>query len=232
MSKKKRNSALKKEIFSFSRLLHVYLSTFLLSLLVLFSITGITLNHRWYDSQNNQESLIERSLTSLQIEDWLLVSSEQNLQSNKNNQSNRNNQSINWEPDLTRITRDLRQEFHLPIPASVELESEFQEVILDFKVPAGFATFTLSFIDKRLVLEQEKGSVIGILNDLHKGRHSGVGWSWVLDVSAVLIVVFSITGFIILFQGKKHRKGGVVSFALGTLTPYLIYLFLVPIIGS
>ena len=215
--------ALKKEFFSYSRLLHVYLSTFLLSLLILFSFTGITLNHRWYDSENNQESRIERPLTSEQINLWVLPA-DKNLPNT--------DQNTLWNPDLTKLTDDLRREFSLPVPSSVQLDAEFQEVVLDFKIPAGFATITLSFADSTLVLEQEKGSVIGVLNDLHKGRHSGTGWSWIIDLSSGLIIIFSITGFIILFQGKKHRRGGVFSFLFGTLTPYIIYLYLVPSFGA
>ncbi len=225
MEKVVKKNALKKGFFSYSRLLHVYLSTFLFSLLILFSITGITLNHRWYDSDNNQELRLERAITANQLAVWLP------LQRGEYNNRASSEKVNDWEPDLTQITNDLRTEFSLPSPSSIELEPDFKEVILDFKVPAGFATLTLSFLNLTLVLEQEKGSWLGVLNDLHKGRHSGEAWSWVIDLSAALIILFSVTGFIILFQGKKHRRGGVISFVLGSLTPYFIYLFFIPLIG-
>ncbi len=241
--------ALKKAFFAYSRLLHIYLSTFLLTLLILFSITGITLNHRWYDSENSQESRIEKKITSEQKERWLSYSEPSKRQVNQS-QNSASNQSKStsigkpaleqepehkrdeWNPLLTVITLDLRREFSLPIPSSIELEHEFKEVLFDFKVPAGFATVTLLFEESKLIFEQEKGSLIAVLNDLHKGRHSGNAWSWLIDISAVLIIFFSITGFIILFQGKKHRKAGVTSFLLGTASPYVIYFFLVPALGA
>jgi len=241
--------ALKKALFAYSRLLHVYLSTFLLTLLILFSITGITLNHRWYDSDNNKENRIEKEITTELKKRWLGLSDSAKIHANELQNSaakNINTTSIGkpapeqeseheldkWNPELTLITLDLRREFLLPVPSSIELEHEFKEVMFDFKVPAGFATVTLLFEESKLIFEQEEGSLIAVLNDLHKGRHSGEAWSWVIDVSAVLIIFFSITGFIILFQGKKHRTAGVLSFLLGTVSPYFIYLFLVPVLGA
>ncbi len=236
MTKAFKKKALKKEIFSFSRLLHVYLSTFLFSLLIFFSVTGVTLNHRWYDSESNQEIKIEKVISTEQLAKWVPAQARGSIKrgttlENSSELPMVKPQQINWNPDITKITNDLRQAYSLPVPTRIDLEPEFKEIILDFKVPAGFATVTLSFEEQTLIFEQEKGSLLGILNDLHKGRHSGKSWSWLIDLSAGLIVLFSITGLIILFQGKKYRRGGVFSFLLGTLTPYFIYLFFVPLIG-
>ena len=43
------------------------------------------------------------------------------------------------------------------------------------------------------------------LNDLHKGRHTGVVWSWFIDIFAVCCLVFCITGFLILKVHASNR---------------------------
>src|ERR1700754_3185654 len=39
---------------------------------------------------------------------------------------------------------------------------------------------------------------VAYLNDLHKGRHTGMAWSWFLDVFAVAAMVFCLTGLLLL----------------------------------
>jgi hypothetical protein len=66
------------------------------------------------------------------------------------------------------------------------------------------------------------------MNDLHKGRHTGEYWSWLIDISAVFMLLFSFTGLIILFQQLKRRGTGLWLLMWGTATPVLIYLIWVP----
>jgi hypothetical protein len=49
-----------------------------------------------------------------------------------------------------------------------------------------------------------------------------------LDISAVLMLLFSFTGLIILFQQLKRRGTGLWLLMWGTATPVLIYLIWVP----
>lgn len=43
------------------------------------------------------------------------------------------------------------------------------------------------------------------LNDLHKGRHSGEAWKWLIDASALLMLVFILSGVALLLP-KKHLE--------------------------
>jgi len=207
------NKKFNREFLKVSRWLHIYCSTALFALLVFFSITGITLNHRWYDSGGNKESIVEESLNAQQLHVWGL--GEEDL----------------WQPDVNALRDYMLQHHNLKNPSSIELDGDIGEVILEYLVPAGFATTIVSRDEEILLVETEAGSLLGVANDLHKGRHSGGVWTWVIDVSAALIVFFSLTGIIILFQGKKHRIAGLVSAFLGVITPIIIYLFWVPQVG-
>jgi hypothetical protein len=66
------------------------------------------------------------------------------------------------------------------------------------------------------------------MNDLHKGRDAGKGWGWLIDVSAILMVVVSLSGLMMLFFLKKKRMAGTLMIFLGGLAVWLVYRLLVP----
>jgi hypothetical protein len=69
-----------------------------------------------------------------------------------------------------------------------------------------------------------RAGVVGVLNDLHKGRDTGSRWSWVIDISAGLMVIVSLTGMILMLYIKRKRVSGLILAVLGLILFYLIYL--------
>lgn len=199
---------LKKLVFKFSRIIHIYLSMALLALLAFFCLTGIFLNHGdWFSNHYIDKSValvlperIQKALT--------------------------NSRPLHKLP-LNDIQAYLDEKYHLSRLNQVEFDEEMGEIVLDYQLPAGFATAYLK-IDGSSTLEFRKGSIITIMNDLHKGRHSGTVWPWVIDISAALMLVFSIAGLVLLLQNRKYRLTGLWLSGLGVLTPLLIYWFWVP----
>ncbi len=70
--------------------------------------------------------------------------------------------------------------------------------------------------------------LMALMNDLHKGRDSGTAWSWVIDISALLMVFVSVTGFILIFYLRRKRMSGVLTAVAGTVLLGLVYYFWVP----
>ena len=64
---------------------------------------------------------------------------------------------------------------------------------------------------------------VGIINDLHKGRDTGPVWSVLIDISAILMTVVSLSGFLLLLYIKRKRLSGLLVAAAGLLLAYLIY---------
>lgn len=198
----------KREFFKVARWVHVYVSTTLFSLLVFFAVTGITLNHKWYDPDGSQESMVNEPLSQQQLSAWGL--------------------GANWQPKVDAMTQYFAEFYALTLPSSIDIDSELREVFFEYQVPAGFASVIVSADTQALVIEQEQGSLLAILNDLHKGRHSGQTWFWLIDISAILMVLFSLTGVIILFHGRKYRTGGSWATIMGLVTPVALFLLFVP----
>ncbi len=67
-----------------------------------------------------------------------------------------------------------------------------------------------------------------VLNDLHKGRDTGKVWAAIIDISAVLMTLVSLTGFVLIFFMLKRRFSGLLIFAMGLAGAALFYWKWVP----
>ena len=199
-------SLLAKKVFKVCRWLHVYISTLLFGLLIFFCVTGILLNHLdWWNGSSGQGELVSPLPSQLALD----------LRDQK-------------PQALARLTEFIALQTNLKTAKSIEWDREFHEITLDYPLPSGFAFITVLINEHEWSLAYQQGSVLGVLNDLHKGRHSGKVWSIVIDVSALLMLLFSFTGLFILLQSKKYRIQGLLLSFLGLVTPVMIYFFWVP----
>lgn len=90
--------------------------------------------------------------------------------------------------------------------------------------------------DAWVQIERETGAIefestdrgwIAYFNDLHKGRHTGVLWSWFIDLFAVACLVFSLTGLFLLQMHAGRRPGTWPLVALGVVLPLLLALLFI-----
>lgn len=199
----------KRALYSTSRALHIYISTALFFLLILFCVSGIVLNH--IDWLKNDKSNGQVTAT---IPAELVTKA---------------NAQLDTLPTLyPEIEAFLAKQYSLTKVKSIEWEKEDALVMIDYPLPAGFAYAELDFTTGELNLDYQTGGFLSLIGDLHKGRYTGEVWSWVIDISAVLMIIFAITGMIILFQNRKKRNLGVLITLLGVATPLVIYLCWVP----
>jgi hypothetical protein len=192
-----------KRMFSFCRWLHIYISCALFLLLLFFCITGVTLNHpEWTGS--TQTEIQQIALPNAVIFD------------------------DDGEYRIKSIQAYIEQSFNLSSPRSIDIAMDMGEMTFDYPLPAGYAFVTVIIEENIVELEYASNGFLGLLNDLHKGRHSGYVWSLVIDISAILVAFFSLTGVVILLQNAKHRKQAFLVILLGSITPVAIYLLAVP----
>ena len=195
-----------KQAFSLCRWLHIYVSTALFSLLIFFCITGITLNHAAWFTSNGESQLQVKPLPKA-------------LQSSLAHQES---------TALYDLQLHVEQLINLTKVRSIDVDLALGEVSFDYPIPAGYVFVSVFVEAGEIEIEQKVGSVVSLLNDLHKGRHSGEFWSWLIDISAALMLLFSLTGLVILLQNNKHRSKGVLFVLFGTIAPWLGYLLWVP----
>ncbi len=68
---------------------------------------------------------------------------------------------------------------------------------------------------------------ISWLNDLHKGRNTGTAWSWFIDIFAGACVVFTLTGLVLLQIHSRHRKSTWPIVSAGLILPLLLIILFV-----
>lgn len=83
-----------------------------------------------------------------------------------------------------------------------------------------FDTTTGSFT---LVVDQQ--GIVGVLNDLHKGRDTTSSWKWVIDVAAIVLVLVAVTGLVIQLVYRKRRRLAL-SLAAGFAVVSLVLMYI------
>lgn len=216
-SKKRRKrpwtiSARAKRMFHWSRLIHVYLSTLFLGLLVFFSITGLLINHSDWIKSPAKEGEFEKPIPADVLALWA---------------------DYNWDeaselPETKTILTFLKNSYGLVAPKEVKVDNEAHELTFDFQMASSYVFVTALPDDKALRFEHREFGFWQVMGDLHKGRNSGANWSLLIDLSAIAMILFSLTGLFILFQNMKQRRIGSILTLGGLLLPILIYYLLVP----
>lgn len=91
-------------------------------------------------------------------------------------------------------------------------------------------------LDEWMAIERETGfttyershrGIIAVLNDLHKGRNSGPAWSVFIDVIAIASVIFCLTGLGLLWIYARGRRITWPLVGLGTIVPLILFLLFI-----
>jgi hypothetical protein len=108
-----------------------------------------------------------------------------------------------------------------------EFRMDDRQVSLSFRGPGYSAD---AFVDRSAgtyQLTETRMGFVAVVNDLHKGRDTGQGWAWVIDIAAVFMTLVSLTGLALLLVLKKRRISGLWWLLAGAIASGLAYEFLV-----
>jgi uncharacterized protein len=202
--------------------LHIYVSMFGLAAVLFFSVTGITLNHPdWFFGGAERQVQAEGQLDVK----WLHVGT--------TTAQVGDGSDLSGEPDRSKevakleVVEHLRQA-HAIRGALADFRVDENECTVSFKGP-GYAAD--AFIDREsghYNLTQTFHGFVDIINDLHKGRDTGPVWSAVIDISAVVLTIISLTGLILIFFLKLRRASGLVVSLVGAAVIVAVCLLWVP----
>jgi hypothetical protein len=186
-----------KSTLSFSRLIHVYVSMALLSLLLFFSVTGITLNHpEWF--RDSKADVVERAL----MIDLSMI---------KN-------------PPLTplqivNVSTAIEQKLSVSLNNTI-LESSQDELFFSIKRAGKNTAITLDLVSGELFFEETDYGWWALMNDLHKGRNTSVFWGWIIDITSLLCILFALSGFILAMPQRRFNRTLTLSL---TVTVAMIF---------
>ena len=106
-------------------------------------------------------------------------------------------------------------------------ETTAEEVYVALAMPGGDGWVTIDRSTGETLHEKTTRGWIAYLNDLHKGRNAGVVWFWFIDVFAVACTIFALTGLGLMLLHAKGRPSTWPLAALGLLIPVVIALIFI-----
>lgn len=117
-------------------------------------------------------------------------------------------------------------EMGVDVSAGVPEWSE-DELYIALPRPGGDGWATIAREDGAVLHEVTDRGWVSYLNDLHKGRGTGTVWSWFLDVFAVACLIFCITGLFLLHLHAGKRPWTWPLVGLGLVAPMLLLILLI-----
>ena len=106
-------------------------------------------------------------------------------------------------------------------------ETTADEIYVSLPEPGGDGWLTIDRATGEALRERTTRGWVAYLNDLHKGRDTGPVWCWFIDVFAAACIVFAATGFALTWMHARQRPSTWPLLGLGLLIPALIALLFI-----
>ena len=195
----RRTPAWKRQTAIVSRWLHIYLSMISFGIVLFFAATGLTLNHAEFFNGEVRTTQVKGKV------------------------------DLKWVRDVDKlqIVEHLRNVNGVKSALS-DFRIDDSQLAVSFKGPGYTAD---AFIDRATGtydLTVARMGIVAVLNDLHKGRDTGDVWSKIIDVSAGLMTLVSLTGLILIFFLQKRRMPGLIAVGIGAVLCLVVYFVWVP----
>lgn len=212
------------------RWLHLYVSLIGFLAMLFFAITGITLNHPTWFGESTRTTTHRGQLPpgwlGRSLDDTSVAEIESPSAPERESGIAVDKSPADAEVDKLAIVEFLRATHGLRGMVKEFLVDD-EECSIAMNGP-GYSADT--WIDRQggayEVTVVEHGP-IAVWNDLHKGRDTGVAWSWVIDVSAAIMSVSCITGLAMLMFMRRKRLSGSLWTAIGATLFIVIAKYLV-----
>lgn len=182
-----------------ARTLHIYASMAGFLLVLLFAVTGITLNHQdlgWGEPVTTT-STVGLPLATVKAGEAAAVESQ------------------------------LQSTLHIKTPAS-SYDAYDEEIDVAFHSPGRRVHALVNRADGSVKVVSESRGAIGLINDLHKGMETGAAWRRIVDATALLIGFSAISGIVTLVSLPKRRVPGLLTTIGGGVVVLAIYWWFVP----
>lgn len=100
-----------------------------------------------------------------------------------------------------------------------------EEVYIAVPGPGKDAWASIDRATGSIEAELTNRGAVSFLNDLHKGRNTGTAWFWFIDLLAVASIIFTITGLLLLQLHARKRPSTWPLVGLGMAVPAIVIVF-------
>lgn len=176
--------------------------------MVLFSVTGITLNHA---ADIPTTPVVVRSQAQMPAAPLASLQAAARLAADGSTGVAMPDAAAAWLAEALQVR-----------VAGQPVEWSDEEAYVSLPRPGGDAWINVDLATGRVERETTDRGLVSYLNDLHKGRHAGTAWSLFLDVFAVACLLFSLTGLWLLHLHSKGRRLTWPLVGFGLLVPVVV----------
>lgn len=198
-------TAYKQALYRQARMLHTYLSAFAFLALIFFAGTGLLLNHpEWFDSGRSEarDSIITLPLPVIQ-------------------------QAQQQEHPEQVLAQFIAKKIHVHGELK-QTDLMEPEMLLHFEGVTGSSDISIDLSTGHTEISNTDASLTRIIEDLHRGKNSGIVWKRLIDISAIVILALSIFGFILFFSVRFRLAINLRLLMLSLILMISTFLFLVP----
>lgn len=176
--------------------------------LLLFALTGITLNHA---ADIEAEPRVEAGSATLP----------QSLRASVAPDDAADGKKPLPQPVIDWLDRETG------IAARGDAEWNADEVYLALPRPGGDGWVAIDRASGEVTTERTDRGWISWLNDLHKGRNAGTAWKWFIDIFSVACFAFALTGLVLLQLHARKRPSTWPLVAAGLAIPAILAIFFI-----
>lgn len=102
-----------------------------------------------------------------------------------------------------------------------------EEIYISLPRPGGDAWLAIDRRTGETTYELTLRGTIPYLNDLHKGRHTGTAWSWFIDIFSAACIIFCLTGLCLLRVHARRRPSTWPVVIAGIAIPVILVVFFI-----
>lgn len=175
--------------------------------ILLFAVTGITLNHAAQIKSTPKVTTLDVQIPAEILAGMVVPETDK---------APLPGTLIDWLAQTQNIT-----------DANHDAEWSEDDIYLSLPRPGGDAWLSIDLASGELVYELTDRGWISYFNDLHKGRNTGGVWSWFIDIFAVACIVFCITGLLLLQRYAGGRPTTWPLVGLGLVLPWILILLFI-----
>lgn len=187
---------------------------FVLLILLFFTFTGVTLNHGDLFVKSNVEAKSE------------IIKIPHSFFSSKKNIENLDEDKlleyISDHSDVHGVASDLQ--VYTQYKNEKILEGD---ISINYKSPGYDAVVYIDLKTETAEIEMTDYGFIAKLNDLHKGRNTGIFWKLFIDMIIVLITILVLAGVCLLIPKNKVMNNALKMTFLGGCVAVVIYYYFI-----
>lgn len=179
-------SNVRAEFYRQSRKWHGYLSALAFLALIFFSVTGIMLNHpEWFSAEPGESRQYEVVLPADRLVTALATE------------------------DAARTIAEIAEASTPLVGAYSSGEITDGSAMIRFEGTRGSSDLSIDLQTGRTEVTIAQASTSRILQELHRGTSAGTVWRLLLDVTAALIILLSIIGYVLFFSLRFRLRTSI-----------------------